>query len=154
MLYMVVLAVSWLILLLRYPSKALPISLAAGAGLLLLAAWVVWEEQRHQQRLTQLSLALTYTPERCPSDRPLSVHVRNHSTATLRELSWKVSAWAPMVNSNLLQSSYPELSLPGPLHIAPGDSWEQCVALPPLRPGYRASTVQFRAEQLRGRFEP
>ncbi|MCS7881727.1 multidrug transporter, partial [Pseudomonas aeruginosa] len=33
-----------------------------------------------------------------------------------------------------------------------GDSWHDCLPLPPLRPGYRASTLEFRAERLDGRF--
>ena len=36
------LILTWLVLLLRYPAKALPISLSAVLGLGLVALWVVW----------------------------------------------------------------------------------------------------------------
>ena len=47
----VLLVVTWLILLLRYPAKALPVSLAAAFGLALVACWVVWLDNREAQQL-------------------------------------------------------------------------------------------------------
>ena len=38
----ILLVITWLILLLRYPAKALPVSVAAAIGLGLVAMWVVW----------------------------------------------------------------------------------------------------------------
>ncbi|OZN87760.1 multidrug transporter, partial [Pseudomonas aeruginosa] len=33
-----------------------------------------------------------------------------------------------------------------------GDSWHDCLPLPRLRPGFGASSLEFRAERLDGRF--
>jgi len=75
MLIGVLLVITWLILLLRYPAKALPVSLAAFVGLGLVAAWVIWQENRETGQLARLELRMTYAPERCPADRPLSARV-------------------------------------------------------------------------------
>ncbi|HLA33071.1 MAG TPA: multidrug transporter, partial [Pseudomonas sp.] len=64
-----ILLLSWLILLLRYPGKALPISLAALTGLALVASWVLWQESRENRHLAHLELRLSYAPDRCPADR-------------------------------------------------------------------------------------
>ncbi|MER8124958.1 multidrug transporter, partial [Acinetobacter baumannii] len=61
------LILTWLVLLLRYPAKALPISLAAVLGLGLVALWVVWQDQREASQLARLDLRLTYAPEHCPA---------------------------------------------------------------------------------------
>ena len=39
----------------------------------------------------------------------------------------------------------------GPGDLQPGAEWQTCLPLPPLRSGYRASTLAFRAERLQGR---
>lgn len=73
----VLLIITWLILLLRYPAKALPVSLAAACGLALVAGWVVWLDNREAQQLARLELRLAYAPEHCPADRPLQVKLNN-----------------------------------------------------------------------------
>ena len=70
MLIGVLLVLSWLILLIRYPLKALPISMAALAGLALVASWVLWQENRDARYLAHLELRLRYDPQQCPADRP------------------------------------------------------------------------------------
>lgn len=57
-----VLIFTWLVLLLRYPSKALPVSLAAAVGLGIVAGVVVWQDKRDAQRLERLQLRLDYAP--------------------------------------------------------------------------------------------
>ena len=42
----VLLVITWLILLLRYPAKAFPVSVAAAVGLALVATWVIWMDNR------------------------------------------------------------------------------------------------------------
>ena len=111
MLFGAILVLSWLILLIRYPSKALPISLGALIGLGLVASWVLWQESRENRHLAHLELRLDYAPERCPADRPLALNLKNDSEAALLKLQW-----------------------------------------PTLRSGYRASTLEFRAERLQGSF--
>ena len=70
----VLLVITWLILLLRYPAKALPVSLAAAFGLALVACWVVWLDNREAQQLARLELRLSYAPEHCPADLSL-IHI-------------------------------------------------------------------------------
>ena len=62
MLIGVLLIFTWLILLLRYPSKALPVSLAAVIGLGLVAASVAWLDNREARQLARLELRITYAP--------------------------------------------------------------------------------------------
>ena len=60
MLFGVVLAITWLILLLRYPTRALPLSLAALAGLATLAGLLLWQDARHNARLESLTITLRH----------------------------------------------------------------------------------------------
>lgn len=149
----VLLALSWLILLIRYPSRALPVSLAAFGLLVLLVGWVVWEEQREARHLSRLEIELRHDPAACPAAQPLAVTLRNGSSRPLQQLSWKVSAYAPQVSANLVQNRYADSHYRAAGPLQPGAQWQDCLALPPLREGYRASTLSFRAEQLRGRFD-
>lgn len=66
MLIGVLLVITWLILLLRYPARALPVSLAAFIGLGLVAAWVLWQENRETRQLERLEMRITYSPGQCP----------------------------------------------------------------------------------------
>jgi hypothetical protein len=146
------LIVSWLILLIRYPSKALPISLAALIGLGLVASWVLWQESRETRHLTHLQLRLSYAPQRCPVDRPLALTLKNGSDAALLELRWQIAAYRPGDSINLAERLYESPRYQGPGELLPGATWQDCLALPPLRSGYRASTLEFRAERLQGTF--
>ena len=63
MFFGVLLIITWLILLLRYPAKALPVSLAALAGLGCVAVWVVWLDNREAAQLARLELRISYAPQ-------------------------------------------------------------------------------------------
>ncbi|BBP63435.1 MULTISPECIES: multidrug transporter [Pseudomonas] len=152
MLIGVLLVITWLILLLRYPAKALPVSLAAFVGLGLVAAWVLWQENRENRQLDRLELRITYAPERCPADRPLSLNLNNGNDVPLTELYWRVAAYAPGDTLNLADNPYDAPRYRGPGELQPGASWQDCLPLPPLRPGYRAQSLEFRAERLHGSF--
>lgn len=146
------LVLSWLILLIRYPSRALPVSLAALALLGLLAGGVIWEQQQEERHLAQLDLSLRFDPASCSAAQPLAVTLHNGSPLALQQLSWKVTAYAPQVSANLAESRYAEARYRGPDLLPAGGEWRDCLTLPPLREGYRASTLAFRAEHLRGHF--
>lgn len=152
MIFGAILVLSWFILLIRYPAKALPISLAAAAGLGLVASWVLWQESRENRNLAHLELRLSYAPQSCPADRPLSLHLHNGSDAALQELRWQVTAYRPGDSVNLAQRLYETPRYSGPGELLPGADWHTCLPLPTLRSGYRASTLEFRAEQLQGSF--
>lgn len=146
------LIVTWLILLIRYPLRALPISLGALLGLGLVALWVIWQEQHEARLLGQLELNLVYAPDACPAARPLQVTLDNHSPEPLRSLRWNVAARSPGSSLNLVASNYDAPQYSGPGELQPGERWQSCVPLPTLRAGYRASSLEFRAERLQGHF--
>lgn len=146
------LVATWVILLVRYPLRAVPISLGAALGLGLVAGWVLWQEQREQSLLAQLELRLSYAPEHCPGSQPLRVLLRNQSPQPLRNLQWEIAAYAPGAQINLVETRYDSPRYEGPGNLQPGEQWDACAPLPSLRPGYRASTLRFSAERLQGQF--
>lgn len=148
----VFLAMAWLILLWRYPRKALPISLAAAVGLGIVASWVLWQDSVEQRQLALLELRLQLEPQQCPADRPLRASLRNGSRSALQSLEWQVRAYQPGHNVNLARDLYETPRYQAPGHLLPGSLWETCLPLPELRPGYRASALEFRAEALKGHF--
>ena len=152
MIFGAILVLSWFILLIRYPAKALPISLAALVGLGLVASWVLWQESRENRHLAHLEIRLSHAPESCPADRPLSVHLHNGSDSALVDLRWQVAAYRPGDSVNLAQRFYETPRYSGPGDLLPGADWQTCLPLPTLRSGYRASTLEFRAEKLQGTF--
>ncbi|MCQ4318451.1 multidrug transporter [Stutzerimonas zhaodongensis] len=146
------LVVTWVILLIRYPLRAAPISLGALLGLGLVAAWVIWQEQRGEQLLAQLELRMAYAPSDCPAGHPLHITLENHSTKPLRSLRWEVAAYSSGSNLNLVTSNYDSPQYRGPGDLQPGQRWNSCAPLPPLRSGYRSGNLEFRAERLQGQF--
>ncbi len=152
MLFGALLIITWLVLLLRYPAKALPVSLAAAVGLGIVAAIVIWQDSQETRRLQHLGLRLDYAPQQCPAGQPLQVLIDNTNTVPLRELRWRIAAYAPGDTVNLAQSDYYAPQYRGPGELQAGQQWQHCLPLPPLRQGYRPQTLQFRAEHLQGSF--
>ncbi|KIQ37221.1 MULTISPECIES: hypothetical protein [Pseudomonas syringae group] len=152
MLIGILLILTWLILLLRYPAKALPVSLAAAAGLGIVAAIVIWQDSRETRQLEQLDIRLAYAPQQCPADRPLQVSVTNRNTASLLELRWRIAAYAPGDTVNLADNTYTSARYRGPGELQADGNWQDCVPVPALRNGYRPQTLEFRAEHLQGSF--
>ncbi|MHB0852205.1 multidrug transporter [Stutzerimonas nitrititolerans] len=143
---------TWVILLVRYPLRALPISLGAVLGLGLVAGWVLWQEQRERSLLAQLELRLSHAPEHCSASQPLHVVLRNQSPQPLQNLQWEIAAYAPGTQVNLVEVRHDSPRYEGPGDLQSGAQWEACMPLPSLRPGYRARTLRFSAERLQGRF--
>ena len=146
MFFGVLLIITWLVLLLRYPAKALPVSLAAAVGLGLVGVWVVWLDNREASQLARLELRIVYAPQDCPADRPLKLTLNNGNDVPLTELRWRVAAYAPGDTVNLADNYR------GPGELQAGATWDDCLPTPPLRPGYRPQTLEFRAEHLQGSF--
>ena len=145
------LTVVWLVLLVRYPSRAVPLTLAAVFALGLVALGAIWQDQYQQHRLDQLEQTLALHPA-CPADRPLRVRLRNGSDATLHELRWQIGAYQSGDSIDLADSRYDSPHYRAPHTLLPGSEWQECLSLPPLRPGYRAGSLEFRAQRLRGSF--
>ncbi|KPW35302.1 Multidrug transporter [Pseudomonas coronafaciens pv. atropurpurea] len=148
----VLLILTWLILLLRYPAKALQVSLAAAAGLGIVAAVVIWQDSRETRQLERLDIQLGYDPQSCPADRPLQVSITNDNQASLLELRWRIAAYAPGDTVNLTDNTYTSARYRGPGQLQAKAVWKDCVPLPVLRSGYRPQTLEFRAEHLQGSF--
>ncbi|MCU1728441.1 multidrug transporter [Pseudomonas sp. 7P_10.2_Bac1] len=148
----VLLIIAWLVLLLRYPRKALPVSLAAVIGLALVAAFVAWQDNREADQLARLDLRIVYDPTQCPADRPLQLTLSNHNDVPLTELAWRIAAYAPGDTVNLADNQYTAPRYRGPGELQAGASWHDCLPMPPLRSGYRAQNLEFRAERLQGSF--
>src|SRR5688572_13322436 len=145
MFFGVLLIITWLILLLRYPATALPVSLATAAGLCLVAVWVGWLDHREAQQLARLELPAVYAPKECPADRPLKLTLNNGNNVPLTELRWRIAAYAPGDTVNLADNVYAAPRYRGPGELQAGATWEDCLPVPPLRPGYRPQTLEFRA---------
>ncbi|KMM85906.1 hypothetical protein SAMN04490203_3738 [Pseudomonas taetrolens] len=148
----ILLIITWLVLLLRYPSKALPVSMAALLGLAIVAASVAWLDHREAQQLARLELRLVFAPNECPADRPLSLTLRNSNDVPLTELSWHIAAYAPGDTVNLAENLYTAPRYRGPGELQAGAAWKDCLPMPPLRAGYRPQTLEFKAERLQGSF--
>ncbi|VXB15584.1 hypothetical protein PSEUDO8BK_10620 [Pseudomonas sp. 8BK] len=104
------------------------------------------------RQLAHLELRLDYAPDRCPADRPLVLNLKNGSEAALLELHWQIAAYRPGDSINLAERLYETPRYSGPGELLPGADWQTCLPLPTLRSGYRASTLEFRAERLQGSF--
>ena len=152
MLICALLTFTWLVLLVRYPGRALAISLAALFGLGLVALAVLWQDQREQYRLDQVELTLALDAA-CPADRPLRVRLRNGSDASLHEPRWLVGAYQSGDTIDLVDERYDRPDYRGPHTLLPGSAWSECLPLPLLRAGYRADSLEFRGERLRGSFD-
>lgn len=152
MLIGVVLILTWLVLLLRYPAKALPASMAAAAGLGIVALCVIWQDSREARQLDRLQLRLDYAPQQCPAGKPLLVLIDNGNDIPLVALRWQIAAYAPGDRVNLAENSYETPRYSGPGELQAHAQWQDCLPLPTLRPGYRPQTLEFRAERLQGSF--
>ena len=146
------LILTWLVLLIRYPFRAVPISLGAVLGLVLVAGWVLWQEHREEQLLARIEIQLSHDPQRCSGAQPLHVSLHNHTDKALRSLQWEVAAYSPGSRTNLARSAFDAPTYQGPGDLQPGARWESCLPLPLLRSGYRAATLEFHAERLQGHF--
>ena len=153
MIFAIVLAITWLIVLIRYPRHALPILLVAMMSIGLLITGVLWHDSREQKRLDALDISLSYDPTHCPLNESLRLQLTNTSNRSLTALRFKVTAFAPTVSANLMQSGYAQYHVPLQHALAPGLNVSFCLALPALRSGYRASTVQFMAIERQGAFD-
>lgn len=144
---------TWLALLIRYPKRTLAIAVPVFTGILGIAIWVQWQEKSNEHLLNQLSIQLDFSTANCPADRPLAIKIENTTEYTLSELRWQVAAYRPGERVNLARSGFDETSYMLPNVLLAKQSWQHCLPLPNLRAGYRASTLEFSAQSLKGKFE-
>lgn len=147
----IILLLVWLILLFRYPRIMLPASGVVLALALLLAAFVGIRQWQNTQHLEQLHIGIEYQPEACDFGKPLRVVIENRSGLIARDIRWQLHASQPGQQRNLLDTSIgAEYRAGGPLE--PGEQWQRCFSVPPLRSGYRAPDLRYRATNLDARF--
>lgn len=143
---------TWLALLLRYPKRTLMIGVPLLAILASIAAWLIIDERSTQRQLDQLTIRMSYAPELCPPDTPLSVELSNNTDHALKDLHWRIAAYRPGENINLVETLFTQARYSGSSPLVAGAQWQKCLPLPSLRAGYRASTLEFYAERRQGRF--
>lgn len=143
---------TWLALLLRYPKRTLMIGLPLLVILASIAAWLILEERSTQRQLDQLAIRMSYAPELCPADTPLSVELSNNTDHALKDLHWRIAAYRPSENINLVETLFTQARYSGSSPLVAGAQWQKCLPLPSLRAGYRATTLEFHAERRQGHF--
>jgi len=148
----VLIPLTWLALLLRYPKR----TLAIGVPLLLIlgsiAGWLILDQRNNQYLLDHLDMQISYAPTQCPTDTPLLVQLRNNTDQSLKDLQWRIAAYRPGENINLIETLYTESRYSSSSPLVSGTQWQTCLPLPSLRAGYRASTLEFRVERRQGHF--
>lgn len=143
---------TWLGLLLRYPKRTLMIGVPLLAVLGSIAGWLIIDQRNTQQLLDHLEMQLSYAPEQCPPDMPLSVQISNNTDKSLKDLQWRIAAYRPGENINLVETLFTESRYSSASPLVAGAQWQNCIPMPSLRAGYRASTVEFRVERRQGHF--
>ncbi len=148
----VLIPLTWLALLLRYPKRTLAIGLPLIAVLGSIAAWLILDQRNNQYLLDHLDMHISYAPEQCPAATPLLVQLRNNTDQSLKDLQWRIAAYRPGENINLIETLFAESRYTSSSPLVSGAQWQTCLPLPSLRAGYRASTLEFRVERRQGNF--
>lgn len=143
---------TWLVLLLRYPKRTLAIGVPLLLVLASIAAWLIIDERNNQRQLDRLDMQISYAPTQCTPDALLRVQLRNNTDQSLNDLQWRIAAYRPGENINLVETLFTEARYSSSSPLAPNAEWHTCLPLPSLRAGYRASTVEFRIERRQGHF--
>ena len=78
--------------------------------------------------------------------------MKNDNDVPLTDLSWRIATYVPGDTVNLAENSYSTPRHRGPGERQPRGAWKDCLPMPPLRPGYRPQTLEFRAERRQGGF--
>ena len=144
--------ITWIALLLRYPKRTLAIGVPILAVLGSIAGWLILDERNNQQLLDRLDMQISYAPQQCPPDTPLRVHLSNNTDKSLKDLQWRIAAYRPGENINLVETLFTEARYSSSSPLAPSAQWQTCLPMPSLRAGYRASTLEFRIERRQGNF--
>lgn len=151
MFFGVLLIITWLILLLRYPAKALPVSLVAAVGLGFVAMWVVWLDNREAAQLARLELRISYAPSNALPIAPCSSNSAMAMTSPHRiALARRRLCAGRYGQPGRQRLCCPTLSRPR--RIAGRHHLGRLPADAAAAPGYRPQTLEFRAERLQGSF--
>lgn len=148
----IVLLVVWLVLLFRFPRVMLPASGVIAALGLLLALFVIGRQWMENRQVDQLQVQVSYAPDGCEFGRPLRVQIENHSGRSASNIRWQLHASRPGYNTNLLDTSTTDSTVRLNETLAPGAAWQGCYRVPPLRSGFRAPDLNYRADNLRADF--
>lgn len=143
---------TWLGLLLRYPQRTLMIGLPLLAVLGTIALWLILDERSNQRLLDHLEIKISYAPKQCPADMPLSVQLSNNTQKSLKDLQWRIAAYRPGENINLVETTFTQARYSSSSPLVAGAQWQSCLPVPSLRAGYRPSTLEFRVEHRQGNF--
>ena len=143
---------TWIALLLRYPKRTLAIGVPIIVVLASIAGWLILDERNNQQLLDHLDIQISYAPTQCPPDTPLLVQLGNNTDKSLKDLQWRIAAYRPGENINLVETLFTEARYSSSSPLVAGAQWQTCLPMPSLRAGYRANTLEFRIERRQGSF--
>lgn len=144
-----ILLVVWILLLLRFPRVMLPASFGVLGVALLIGGAVAVKQWLDARQLARIDIRIQYLPQECEFGKPLQVSITNNSDLTARRISWQMLARQPGYSSNLLDVGSRDASWETDTALAPGAHWQQCLAVPRLRSGYRAEQLEYQAQHLR-----
>lgn len=104
----VLIPLTWLGLLLRYPQRTLIIGVPLLAVLGSIAGWLILDQHNNQRLLDRLEMQVLYTPTQCPTNAPLRVQLRNNTDKSLKDLQWRIAAYRPGESINLVETLFTE----------------------------------------------
>lgn len=139
-------------LLFRYPKQTIIILCVLLGVFISLATAVALQQNKTVQALNELLLTIDYQPEQCGKQTPLAVTLHNTHKHSLSQLSWSIAAYRPNSTLNVAQPVHPNPRYSAEQLLAPNAQWSTCLEVPPLRAGYSAASLVFKAENRNGKF--
>ena len=120
---------TWIALLLRYPKRTLAIGVPIIVVLASIAGWLILDERNNQQLLDHLDIQISYAPTQCPPDTPLHVQLGNNTDKSLKDLQWRIAAYRPGENINLVETLFTEARYSSSSPLVAGAQWQTCLQI-------------------------
>jgi hypothetical protein len=149
-----VLAIAFIILLIKFPKKTLVV--AAILSALTLAVFGILahntEKDREEYKAEQDRVVVTvaYNNALCGPAYPLQVTIQNNGTKTVSRVNFRLGAYLPGYSTN--HAGYEEFT--SDKIIKSGESFFQCFRIPTLGDGTKEDTLQWRIEDKTVYFSP
>ncbi|WOD11985.1 hypothetical protein RPW65_03695 [Pseudomonas sp. NyZ704] len=143
----------WVVLLLRFPRIMLPISGAVAALALLVAAALGLRHWYTGNLVDHLHTSVAFQPDDCAFGKPLRVLIENRSDRTATQIRWQLTATQPDYNTNLVDIGITDATYQTEQALPPGQQWQGCYRVPPLRSGAHAADLDYRLDRLDADFQ-
>jgi hypothetical protein len=138
-----------IVLLILVPKKL--IALGAFAVIMAIAVVVYHSgtKARHDRDTARVSLVVTHDANRCGSNTPLLVEIRNGSAWPVARIAWNVGAYMPGNSMNFVWYGRTGKEWEQPYSsdspIAAGATAQKCLPVPTLQTSQFAHTLEYRA---------